>query len=80
MLVHLNMSLIGDCNIALFHDNLHPIMDAVSPNNDGIFQQDDAQCHRTQNWLKVYSGNFQMLREGVWSNGYGLDQEIRKLS
>ena len=65
-LVHLNTSLTGDRYVTLLGDHLQPFMDFMYPHNDGIFQQDNAPCHRAgvvQNWFEEHSGEFRRM---VW--------------
>jgi hypothetical protein len=59
-------SLTGDRDVTLLGDHLQPFMDFMYPHNDGIFQQDNAPCHRAgvvQNWLEEHSGEFRRM---VW--------------
>jgi hypothetical protein len=47
-LLRLNTSLTGDRYIALLSDHLQPFINFMYPHNDGIFQQENAPCHRAQ--------------------------------
>jgi hypothetical protein len=44
LLLRLNMSLNGDCYVALFGDHSQPFMDFMYPQNDGLSQQDSTLC------------------------------------
>jgi hypothetical protein len=60
-LVRLNTSPTGDHYEPLLGDRLQPIMYFMYSHNEGIFQQDNASCHRgqvVQNWFEEHSGEF----------------------
>ncbi|KFM63795.1 Transposable element Tcb1 transposase, partial [Stegodyphus mimosarum] len=66
-LVQMNRSLTGNGYLQLLGDHLQPFMDFTYSNNDGIFMDDNAPCHRTtivRDWLEEHSGQFQRM---IWS-------------
>lgn len=42
--VCLNMPLIGDHYVALFHDNFYPFINSLYSNNDGLFSNRIMSC------------------------------------
>lgn len=65
-LVKLNGSLTGNAYVELLGDHLHPFMDFMYPNTDGVFMDDNAPCHRARtvrDWFEEHSGDFQRM---VW--------------
>lgn len=65
-LVQLNRSLTGNGYVQLLTDHLQPFMDFMYPNNDGIFMDDNAPCHRARtvrDWFEEHSGQFQRM---IW--------------
>lgn len=48
LLVYLNMSLTGNHYVALVCNHLQPFMNCMYPNNDRLFQQNNALCHLSQ--------------------------------
>ncbi|KFM68178.1 Transposable element Tcb2 transposase, partial [Stegodyphus mimosarum] len=63
-LVQLNRSLTGKEYLQLLEDHLQPFMDFTYSNNDGIFMDDNAPCHRAtivRDWLEEHSGQFQRM-------------------
>ncbi|XP_054724724.1 cytochrome P450 4c3-like [Uloborus diversus] len=56
----------GGGSIMLLGDHLQPFMDFTYPNNDGIFMDDNAPCHRSttvRDWFEEHSGQFQRM---IW--------------
>ena len=45
-------------------DHVHPFMEMVFPDGCGLFQQDDAPCHKAkmvQEWFEQHNNDFDML-------------------
>ena len=65
-LVRLDRTLTGNAYVQLLGDHLQPFMDFMYPNNDGIFMDDNAPCHRAttvRDWFEEHSGQFQRM---IW--------------
>lgn len=48
LLVYLNISLTGNHYVSLVCNHLQPFMNCMYPNNDRLFQKDNALCHLSQ--------------------------------
>ncbi|KFM59538.1 Transposable element Tc1 transposase, partial [Stegodyphus mimosarum] len=65
-LVQLNRLLTGNGYVQLLGVHLQPFMDFTYSNNDGIFMDDNAPCHRAtivRDWLEEHSGQFPRM---IW--------------
>ncbi|GFY07234.1 hypothetical protein TNCV_1585891 [Trichonephila clavipes] len=47
-LIKTNQLLAGNGYVQLFGDHLHPLVNFMQPNNDGIFQDDNVPRHRAK--------------------------------
>ncbi|KAK3562392.1 hypothetical protein QTP86_033531, partial [Hemibagrus guttatus] len=62
--IHVDATLTCTTYLSIVADHVHPFMETAFPDGFGLFQQDNAPCHKTkmfQEWFDEHNNEFEML-------------------
>lgn len=62
--IHVDVTLTHTTFLSIVADHVHPFMETVLPDGSGLFQQDNAPCHKAgmvQEWFEEHNSEFEML-------------------
>ena len=62
--IHVDVTSTRTTYLSIVADHVHPFMDAIFPDGRGLFQQDNAPCHKAkmvQDWFEEHSSEFEVL-------------------
>ena len=62
--IHVDVTLTRTTYLNIVADHIHPFMEMVFPDVCGLFQQDNALCHKAkmaQEWFKEHNSTFEVL-------------------
>ena len=65
--IHVDVILTWTTYLSIVADHIHPFMETVFPDGCGLFQQDNAPCHKEkiiQEWCEEHNYEFEVL---IWS-------------
>lgn len=62
--IHVDVTLTRTTFLSIVADHVHPFMETVFPDGTGLFQQDNAPCHKAkmvQEWFEEHNNEFKVL-------------------
>ena len=62
--IHVDVTLTRTTYLSIVADHVHPFMETVFPGGCGLFQQDNAPCHKAkmvQEWFEEHNNEFEVL-------------------
>ena len=61
--IHVDVTLTRNTYLNIVSDQVYPFMAKVFPDGSGLFQQDNAPCHKTkmlQEWFEEHNNQFKL--------------------